>query len=54
MSRDDLDWLAKQQADNRPPDHSGASMILAIAALLLVFWCAACAWTIKLIEVARA
>ena len=53
MTRDDKDWLARQQADNRPPDHSGTSLMLAIVGFLAVFWCAACAWTIKLIEVAR-
>jgi hypothetical protein len=54
MSRDDHNWLAKQQADNHPPGHSEPAMILATIGFLLLFWCAACAWTIRLLEVARA
>lgn len=53
MTLDDKDWLAKQQADNRPPDHSGSTMVLAVVGFVALFWCAACALTIRLIEVAR-
>ena len=53
MTRDDKNWLAQQQADNRPPHHSSASAILAVVGFVALFWCAACAWTIRLMEVAR-
>ncbi len=53
MTRDDQDWLAKQQADNRPPDHTGAIWILLMIAMVLLFWAAACSATVRLLEVTR-
>jgi hypothetical protein len=49
VTRDDQNWLAQQQADNRPPDHTATTAVLLVVGFVALFWCAACAWTIKLI-----
>lgn len=51
MTRDDSEWLAKQQADNRPPSSVDTSLVLAVLGFVALFWCAACAWTIRLVGV---